>query len=189
VGRGPARPETTMTIEPASDSNSSRRTVTRTGRPARLVAVKYSEGENTPDNARTRGPGPFDCETLLLCLFDANPSLSEGARESLVAAAALAKKNEAGGGATGVVLLCAQDADASLDERNQAAVDALAGMGVRSVQVVKQDLVPKAEVVIGDVVDQEGAGMVILPWETLHYHSIDANLLSEFVSCPVLLLP
>lgn len=78
-------------------------------------------------------------------------------------------------------------------QRNKRAVEALERMGVSEVVVVSggDDLESggSSEVAIGEAVDSHNADMVVIPWEQLHHHSIDANLLSEFVACPVLLLP
>lgn len=43
--------------------------------------------------------------------------------------------------------------------------------------------------VAGDVVDEINADLLVLSSDTVHDKTIDANLLAEFVSCPVLLLP
>lgn len=41
----------------------------------------------------------------------------------------------------------------------------------------------------GDVADQVGANIVIMSVEAIHAKLVDANLLAEFVPCPMLLLP
>ena len=41
----------------------------------------------------------------------------------------------------------------------------------------------------GDVADEVGADLLIMSVEPVHAKSVDANLLAEFVPCPMLLLP
>lgn len=41
----------------------------------------------------------------------------------------------------------------------------------------------------GDVADEIAADLVVLSSEAVHSKHVDANLLAEFVPCPVLLLP
>ena len=41
----------------------------------------------------------------------------------------------------------------------------------------------------GDVADQSSADLVIMSSEAVHAKIVDANLLAEFVPCPMLLLP
>lgn len=44
-------------------------------------------------------------------------------------------------------------------------------------------------VLVGDVADEIGADLVLISSEAVHGKLVDANLLAEFVPCPVLLLP
>lgn len=44
-------------------------------------------------------------------------------------------------------------------------------------------------VLVGDVADEIEADLVLMSSEAVHTKQVDANLLAEFVSCPVLLLP
>ena len=65
-------------------------------------------------------------------------------------------------------------------------------MGCHDVDVVRQSVPAgerRSEVIIGEAADSHAADMVVISWEMVHYHNINANLLAEFVSCPVLLLP
>lgn len=41
----------------------------------------------------------------------------------------------------------------------------------------------------GDVADELSADLLIMSVEPVHAKSVDANLLAEFVPCPMLLLP
>ncbi|XP_013601219.1 uncharacterized protein LOC106378464 [Brassica napus] len=47
----------------------------------------------------------------------------------------------------------------------------------------------KATAVIGEVADELGTELVVMSMEAIHSKFIDANLLAEFIPCPVLLLP
>jgi len=42
---------------------------------------------------------------------------------------------------------------------------------------------------VGDVADEIAANIVIISVEPIHAKIVDANLLAEFVPCPVLLVP
>lgn len=44
-------------------------------------------------------------------------------------------------------------------------------------------------VIAGDIADQSAADMVVMSSEAVHAKIVDANLLAEFVPCPMLLLP
>lgn len=47
----------------------------------------------------------------------------------------------------------------------------------------------KGSAAVGDAADSVAASLVVLPAEAIHEKHVDGNLLAEFVSCPVLLLP
>ena len=47
----------------------------------------------------------------------------------------------------------------------------------------------KGSVAVGEVADSLSADLVVLSSEAVHAKRADANLLAEFVPCPVLLLP
>lgn len=42
---------------------------------------------------------------------------------------------------------------------------------------------------LGDLADEVGADLLVVPSEAVHAKHVDANQLAEFVSCPLLLLP
>lgn len=44
-------------------------------------------------------------------------------------------------------------------------------------------------VLVGDVADEISADLLVISSEAVHTKQVDANLLAEFVPCPVLLLP
>jgi hypothetical protein len=43
--------------------------------------------------------------------------------------------------------------------------------------------------IIGEVADELNLDLVVLSMESIHSKLVDANLLAEFIPCPVLLLP
>lgn len=47
----------------------------------------------------------------------------------------------------------------------------------------------KPTAIIGDVADELNLDLVIISMEAIHSKHVDANLLAEFIPCPVLLLP
>ena len=47
----------------------------------------------------------------------------------------------------------------------------------------------KPTAIIGEVADDLSLDLVVLSMEAIHSKHIDANLLAEFIPCPVLLLP
>lgn len=69
---------------------------------------------------------------------------------------------------------------------------ALSRVGCDQVEFVERQNQPnvgQGSVAVGDVADQLDADLVVLPSEAVHSKHVDANLLAEFVPCPVLLLP
>ncbi|KAL2905933.1 hypothetical protein RDABS01_004643 [Bienertia sinuspersici] len=47
----------------------------------------------------------------------------------------------------------------------------------------------KPTAIIGEVADDMSLDLVVLSMEAIHSKHVDANLLAEFIPCPVLLLP
>lgn len=47
----------------------------------------------------------------------------------------------------------------------------------------------KPTAIIGEVADEMNMDLVIMSMEAIHSKHVDANLLAEFIPCPVLLLP
>lgn len=45
------------------------------------------------------------------------------------------------------------------------------------------------QVSVGDVADEANADLLVVSSEAVHSKKVDANLLAEFVPCPLLLLP
>ena len=47
----------------------------------------------------------------------------------------------------------------------------------------------KGSVAVGEAADTTEADLVVIPSAAIHERHLDANLLAEFVPCPMLLLP
>ncbi|XP_022739555.1 uncharacterized protein LOC111291797 isoform X2 [Durio zibethinus] len=100
---------------------------------------------------------------LLLPITDTNPYLSEGTRQAAATTAALAKKNGAD------ITVVGGFQEFKLLER----------LGEGS----------KPTAIIGEVADDLNLDLVVISMEAIHSKHVDANLLAEFIPCPVLLLP
>ncbi|GAB4819110.1 hypothetical protein N2152v2_006156 [Parachlorella kessleri] len=64
--------------------------------------------------------------------------------------------------------------------------------GIESYDTLEEEIEPsvgKGSVAVGDVADQVEADLLVLSTDAIHSKHVDANLLAEFVPCPVLLLP
>lgn len=56
-------------------------------------------------------------------------------------------------------------------------------------EVLEKSIPESGSALIGDLADEISADLVLLSSEAVHTKQVDANLLAEFVGCPVLLLP
>lgn len=68
----------------------------------------------------------------------------------------------------------------------------LRNLGIQEFECLEEEIeanVGKGSVAVGDVADQVQADLVVMSTEAVHAKHVDANLLAEFVPCPVLLLP
>jgi len=139
----------------------------------------------------------------ILCVIagDNNPSLSSDSRATLGTAASLAmngklsiifidqKKKEVGEqGENGT-------SSSSLNQRAKLLQDNLQalGMSLDQINVLEEEVeasVGKGSVAVGDAADSLAADLVLVSSSAIHEHQIvDANLLAEFVPCPLLVLP
>ncbi|XP_073294313.1 uncharacterized protein [Primulina huaijiensis] len=100
---------------------------------------------------------------LLLPVIDRNPYLSEGTKQAAATTAALAKKYGA------EITVIGGYKEFKLLER--------LGEG------------NKPTAILGEVADELNMDLVVMSLEPIHSKHIDANLLVEFIPCPVLLLP
>lgn len=69
----------------------------------------------------------------------------------------------------------------------------LESRGLEHVEYLEEEVasgsVGKGSVAVGEVADTVEADLLVLAAEAIHERHVDGNLLAEFVSCPVLLLP
>lgn len=69
-----------------------------------------------------------------------------------------------------------------------AAARSLHEAGCEAVDILEKSM-ESGSVLVGDVADEIAADLVLVSSEAVHTKQVDANLLAEFVPCPVLLLP
>ncbi|XP_047168465.1 uncharacterized protein LOC124837204 isoform X1 [Vigna umbellata] len=127
---------------------------------------------------------------LLLPITDRNPYLSEGTRQAIATTSALAKKY----GADITVVVIDEQQKESLPE-HEAQLSSIrwhlseAG-GLKDYNLLERlGEGSKPTAIIGDVADDLNLDLVVISMEAIHTKHIDANLLAEFIPCPVMLLP
>lgn len=138
----------------------------------------------------------------ILCVIagDNNPTLSSDSRATLGTAASLAmhgklsiifidqKKERGEQGENGT-------SSSTLNQRAKLLQDNLQalGMSLDQINVLEEEVeasVGKGSVAVGDAADSLAADLVLVSSSAIHEHQIvDANLLAEFVPCPLLVLP
>ncbi|KDP23968.1 hypothetical protein JCGZ_25356 [Jatropha curcas] len=126
---------------------------------------------------------------LLLPITDRNPYLSEGTRQAAATAAALAKKY----GADITVVVIDEKERESLPEHETQMSSIrwhLSEGGFQEFKLLERlGEGNKPTAIIGDVADELNLDLVVISMEAIHSKHVDANLLAEFIPCPVLLLP
>lgn len=126
---------------------------------------------------------------VLLPITDRNPYLSEGSRQAAATAAAMAKKY---GADITVVVIDEKEKEAYPEHDTQLASIRwhLSEGGYQEFKLLErlgEGSQPTA--IIGEIADDMNLDMVIMSMEAIHSKHVDANLLAEFIPCPVLLLP
>ncbi|OVA06170.1 UspA [Macleaya cordata] len=126
---------------------------------------------------------------LLLPITDRNPYLSEGTRQAAATTAALAKKY----GAEITVLVIDENPKESLPEHDTQLSSIrwhLSEGGFQEFKLIEQlGNGSKPTAIIGEVAEDLISDLVVMSMESVHSKHVDANLLAEFIPCPVLLLP
>ncbi|WCJ32709.1 hypothetical protein M5689_014114 [Euphorbia peplus] len=127
---------------------------------------------------------------LLLPITDRNPYLSEGTRQAASTTAALAKKY----GADITVVVIDEKEKESLPEHETQVSSIrwhLSEGGFQEFKLLERlgEGSSKPTAIIGEVADDLNLDLVIISMEAIHSKHVDANLLAEFIPCPVLLLP
>ncbi|KAL7141648.1 hypothetical protein ABFS83_08G068000 [Erythranthe nasuta] len=126
---------------------------------------------------------------LLLPVIDRNPYLSEGTKQATATIAALAKKY---GAEITVVVIDEKEKEKLSEHETQLASIRwhLTEGGFQEFKILErfgEGIKPTA--IIGEVADEMNMDLVIMSMEAVHSKHVDANLLAEFIPCPVLLLP
>ncbi|XP_043708726.1 uncharacterized protein LOC122657971 [Telopea speciosissima] len=126
---------------------------------------------------------------VLLPITDRNPYLSEGTRQAAATIAALAKKY----GADITVAVIDEKPKESLTEHDTQLTSIrwhLSEGGFQEFRLIERlGEGNKPTAIIGEVADDLNLDLVVMSMEAIHSKHIDANLLAEFIPCPVILLP
>ncbi|CAK9321389.1 unnamed protein product [Citrullus colocynthis] len=142
------------------------------------------------DSEATLIAGSFtEFKHLLLPITDRNPFLSEGTRQAIATTAALAKNN---GADITVVLIDEKQKDSFPEHENQLSSIRwhLSEGGFQEFRLLERlGDGSKPTAIIGEVADDLNLDLVVLSMEAIHSKHVDANLLAEFIPCPVMLLP
>ncbi|KAF8049661.1 hypothetical protein N665_2159s0012 [Sinapis alba] len=130
---------------------------------------------------------------LLLPVIDRNPYLSEGTRQAAATTTSLANKY---GADITVVVIDEEKRESSSEHETQVSnirwhlAEEIGSGGFEEFKLLERlGEGKKATAVIGEVADELGTELVVMSMEAIHSKFIDANLLAEFIPCPVLLLP
>ncbi|CAH2043024.1 unnamed protein product [Thlaspi arvense] len=126
---------------------------------------------------------------LLLPVIDRNPYLSEGTRQAAATTTSLANKY---GADITVVVIDEEKRESSSEHETQVSNIRwhLSEGGFSEFKLLERlGEGKKATAVIGEVADELKMELVVMSMEAIHSKFIDANLLAEFIPCPVLLLP
>ncbi|KAL4569059.1 hypothetical protein LXL04_024686 [Taraxacum kok-saghyz] len=126
---------------------------------------------------------------LLLPITDRNPYLSEGTRQAAATTAALAKKY----GADITVVVIDEKQKESIPEHDTQLSSIrwhLSEGGFQEFKLLERlGEGSKPSAIIGEIADDMNLDLVIMSMEAIHSKHVDANLLAEFIPCPVILLP
>ncbi|XP_047967280.1 uncharacterized protein LOC125211496 [Salvia hispanica] len=126
---------------------------------------------------------------LLLPVIDRNPYLTDGTKQATSTIAALAKKY----GAEVTVVVIDEKEKETLSEHDTQLASIrwhLAEGGFQEFKLLERlGGGNKPTAIIGEVADEMNMDLVVLSMEAIHSKHVDANLLAEFIPCPVLLLP
>ncbi|KAL0332441.1 UNVERIFIED_CONTAM: hypothetical protein Scaly_2145600 [Sesamum calycinum] len=130
-----------------------------------------------------------DFKQLLLPVIDRNPYLTDGTKQATATTAALAKKY--GAEITVVVIDEKEKETLSQHEAQLASIRwHLSEGGFQEFKLLERlGEGNKPTAIIGEVADEMNMDLVIMSMEAIHSKHVDANLLAEFIPCPVLLLP
>lgn len=177
----------TPSLFPSSSINRESRKLSKVPnllRNGRTVVVKpQASGVNSVAEAFT------EFKHLLLPITDRNPYLSEGTRQAAATTAALAKKY----GADITVVVIDEKLKESIPEHDTQLSSIrwhLSEGGFQEFKLLERlGEGSKPTAIIGEIADDMNLDLVIMSMEAIHSKHVDANLLAEFIPCPVILLP
>lgn len=126
---------------------------------------------------------------LLLPITDRNPYLSDGTRQAAATITSLAKTY---GAEITVVVIDEKEKESFPEHETQLSSIRwhLSEGGFQEFKLLErlgEGKQPTA--IIGEVADDLSLDLVVMSMEAIHSKHVDANLLAEFIPCPVLLLP
>eukprot|EP00775_Hariotina_reticulata_P012089 gene12089-12229_t len=140
----------------------------------------------TDSSAQTSQPlDRLSYDKILLTILDSNPYLSDGSRQAISTAADLAKIHNS---KLTVLVVDQPGAEGDPSVKLQVINKSLHDAGCEAVEILEKSM-ESGSVLVGDVADEIAADLVLVSSEAVHTKQVDANLLAEFVPCPVLLLP
>ncbi|KAI3919859.1 hypothetical protein MKW98_001115 [Papaver atlanticum] len=176
---------------PSSSSYSTPLTHSKGFNPLPAKRLQKFINKATPESETNLAADAFtQFKHLLLPVTDTNPYLSEGTRQAAATTAALANKY----GSDITVLVIAEKPKESLPEYETQLSSIrwhLSEGGFQEFCLIEQlgsgSKPPTA--VIGEVADELSSDLVVISMDSVHSKHVDANLLAEFIPCPVLLLP
>ncbi|KAI3438045.1 hypothetical protein D9Q98_000488 [Chlorella vulgaris] len=151
----------------------------------RSIAASATTPSPSSNGAQVEG---LKYDHILLAILDSNPVLSTASRTALVTAAAIATQNSS----KLTVMFVDEEGQTVSGQRLQLVQGELLSRGVEATFVEEQveaASVGKGSAAVGEVADSVEADLVVLSTAAVHDKHVDANLLAEFVPCPVLLLP
>eukprot|EP00878_Enallax_costatus_P001426 GHUV01001576.1.p1 GENE.GHUV01001576.1~~GHUV01001576.1.p1 ORF type:complete len:180 (+),score=41.77 GHUV01001576.1:184-723(+) len=124
-------------------------------------------------------------DKILLTILDSNPYLSDGSRQAISTAADLARIHK-----SKVTVLVVDHPGTEGDPAVKLGVinKSLHEAGCEDAEILEKSM-ESGSVLVGDVADEISADLLVISSEAVHTKQVDANLLAEFVPCPVLLLP
>eukprot|EP00195_Chlamydomonas_chlamydogama_P005666 CAMPEP_0202899916 /NCGR_PEP_ID=MMETSP1392-20130828/9327_1 /ASSEMBLY_ACC=CAM_ASM_000868 /TAXON_ID=225041 /ORGANISM="Chlamydomonas chlamydogama, Strain SAG 11-48b" /LENGTH=145 /DNA_ID=CAMNT_0049586219 /DNA_START=208 /DNA_END=645 /DNA_ORIENTATION=+ len=142
---------------------------------------------STAKAPESAAPAKVAYQHILLSIMDANAYLSEGSKQALATAAAMAQQN------SGKVTVLVVDEEGTRMQNPTTRLETISwhlrDQNFERFEILEKDIKTPASVLIGDVADELEADLVLLSSEAVHAKHVDANQLAEFVSCPLLLLP
>ncbi|KAK7346318.1 hypothetical protein VNO80_20834 [Phaseolus coccineus] len=154
----------------------------------RRIAHKAKAKPQEPE-VSVAGDAFTEFKHLLLPITDRNPYLSEGTRQAIATTSALAKKY---GADITVVVIDEQQKETLPEHETQLSSIRwhLSEGGLKDYNLLERlGEGSKPTAIIGDVADDLNLDLVVISMEAIHTKHIDANLLAEFIPCPVMLLP